>query len=227
MSHNDPIKWTLPGWRIEQRYAPGVLIGNWGEERYTFKKGDTKHNSTQRQDFKNFGGSKPDVIIRRKAQLQNDDGLGPENLFHHHGNKYSNNMISWYDEHYNQRERDTSNKLPDLRNWDSHRLAWLPEKSDFPIQGTSTNFGLADKMKSKWSNQIADSTHGDFNTTYGKSYSAVASTRSGSNDRIAVPRSHSSKLHQVNKVNRDMHFRGTPCLQAPEPIPKHAAPALT
>lgn len=26
-------KWELPGWRIEQRYANKVLIGNWAEER--------------------------------------------------------------------------------------------------------------------------------------------------------------------------------------------------
>lgn len=26
-------KWNLPGWRIEQRYATDVLIGNWNEER--------------------------------------------------------------------------------------------------------------------------------------------------------------------------------------------------
>lgn len=35
MAQGDPQKWNLPGWRIEQRFAPGVLIGNWGEERYT------------------------------------------------------------------------------------------------------------------------------------------------------------------------------------------------
>ena len=27
-------KWQDPGWRIEQRYAKGVLIGNWSEDRY-------------------------------------------------------------------------------------------------------------------------------------------------------------------------------------------------
>lgn len=35
MAQGDPMKWHMPGWRIEQRFAPGVLIGNWGEERYT------------------------------------------------------------------------------------------------------------------------------------------------------------------------------------------------
>lgn len=31
-SLGDP-KWQLPGWRIEQKYATGVLIGNWDEDR--------------------------------------------------------------------------------------------------------------------------------------------------------------------------------------------------
>lgn len=34
MAQSDQLKWNLPGWRIEQRYAPRVLIGNWAEERY-------------------------------------------------------------------------------------------------------------------------------------------------------------------------------------------------
>lgn len=34
--HGNVEAWlNIPGWRIEQRYAPGVLIGNWAEERYT------------------------------------------------------------------------------------------------------------------------------------------------------------------------------------------------
>ena len=33
MAQGDPAKWQMPGWRIEQRFANGVLIGNWGEER--------------------------------------------------------------------------------------------------------------------------------------------------------------------------------------------------
>ena len=26
-------KWDQPGWRIEQKYCQGVLIGNWSEDR--------------------------------------------------------------------------------------------------------------------------------------------------------------------------------------------------
>lgn len=33
MEEHPDAKWKLPGWRIEQRYATDVLIGNWNEER--------------------------------------------------------------------------------------------------------------------------------------------------------------------------------------------------
>lgn len=32
-AQNDPHKWNLPGWRVEQRYSNSTLIGNWHEER--------------------------------------------------------------------------------------------------------------------------------------------------------------------------------------------------
>ena len=101
-------------------------------------RGDCKHNSTHRTDFRNFTGHRPDVIVRRKASLLNTDGIGPENLFHHHGKAYSNNMVSWYDEFYNGRWRE--NSLPELRDWNGHQLAWAPEKSDFPLRGKNNNF---------------------------------------------------------------------------------------
>lgn len=37
MAQGDPRKWHMPGWRIEQKYSPGVLIGNWDEDRYTVR----------------------------------------------------------------------------------------------------------------------------------------------------------------------------------------------
>lgn len=217
MAQGDPMKWHMPGWRIEQRYAPGVLIGNWGEERHAFKKGAQANNSTYRQDFVNCDGHRPDVILRRKAELQNE-GLGKEFLFYHHGNRYSNNMISWYDEHYNKRERDEKNKLPEMRHWDGHAMAWVPEKTDYPIQGEPTNFGLNKNRAADWQQQIADETHGDYNTTYHTSYnkfpgSAIVHTR------YATPQEQSTTLHRFNKVNKNLPLReklDKPGLQSPQ-----------
>jgi hypothetical protein len=62
-----------------------------------------------------------------------NDGLGQEHIFHHHGDKYTQNNLSWYDEHYNGRYKE--NTLPSLRDWNGHKLSWAPEKSDYPLQG--------------------------------------------------------------------------------------------
>lgn len=223
MAQGDPRKWHMPGWRIEQKYSPGVLIGNWDEDRYTFQKGDLKHNSTHRVDFRNYGSHRPDVIIRRKALLRND-GLGPENLFWHHGTRYTNNMLSWYDEHYNGRWRE--NTLPPSRQWNGHQLAWAPEKSDYPLQANPTNFGLLQRLKTKWESEVADETRGDFLSTYQTSFvghSNDAMTRT----RYAVTRDLSTNLHPVNKINKDLHFRGVSALKSPEKLPDLPVRSLT
>ena len=31
-AQGDPMKWKMPGWRIEQRFSNKTLIGNWCEE---------------------------------------------------------------------------------------------------------------------------------------------------------------------------------------------------
>lgn len=217
MAQGDPRKWNMPGWRIEQKFSPGVLIGNWGEDRYTFLRGDCKHNSTHRTDFRNFTGHRPDVIVRRKASLLNTEGIGPENLFHHHGKAYSNNMVSWYDEFYNGRWRE--NTLPELRDWNGHQLAWAPEKSDFPLQGAATNFGLKETMQKRWKDQIADETKGDFLSTYKNSY-IQPSKESLTSVRYAIPRAQSTSMHPYNSINKDLNLRGTTAFKSPERLPE-------
>ncbi|KAJ8320010.1 hypothetical protein KUTeg_002475 [Tegillarca granosa] len=223
MAQGDPGKWNLPGWRIEQKYSPGVLIGNWSEERYNFQRGTTKHNSTHRIDFRNYGAQKPDVIVRRKALMQNN-GVGPEYLFHHHGSRYSNNMISWYDEHYNGRWKE--NPVPyKPRQWNSHTLSWALEKSDHPLQGSATNFGLLDSKKKRWDDQVADETKGDFVTTYRNSY--IRSATQPVSFRYAIPRDRSTSLHPYNKINKDLHLRNSPTIKAPESAPPMVAASVS
>ncbi|XP_076454137.1 cilia- and flagella-associated protein 107-like [Babylonia areolata] len=211
----DPRKWHMPGWRIEQKFSPGVLIGNWSEDRHTFLKGEYKHNSTNRMDFRNFGSHRPDVIIRRKGELRNQ-GLPPELVFHHHGNKYASNMVSWYDEDYNGRWKER--KVPELRDWNSHHLAWMPEKNDHPVQEPATNFGLLGKLKKDWAEQIADETRGDYLSTYTASYQDLPADRMVQT-RYATPKSDSTTLHPVNKTLKDLHLRNTAIMKSPEKLP--------
>ncbi|XP_070561522.1 cilia- and flagella-associated protein 107-like [Ptychodera flava] len=208
MAQGDPRKWNMPGWRIEQRYRQGVLIGNWSEERHNFLKSGHRNSSTHREDFTPYPNYKPDVMTRRAAMMQNE-GLGSHHIFAHHGNRYSNNMISWYDEHYNKRERDEKNKLPELRHWDSHQLSWVPEKTDYPIQGAPTNFGLKASKDAKWAKLEAAESKGDYCTTYGASYEPH-STGAYIQKHYAAPRTISANLHPLNKINKDLVLRGIP-----------------
>ncbi|KAI8500359.1 PREDICTED: uncharacterized protein C1orf158 homolog [Branchiostoma belcheri] len=219
MAQGDPRKWNMPGWRIEQRYANRVLIGNWSEERYQFEKGRYRHTSTHRLDFRDWKGHKPDITIRRAA-LQRNEGLPKSLVFDHHGKHYSNNMISWYDQQFNKRELDEGT-LPKLRSWDSHRLAWAPEKSDYPLQGNSTNWGLYPKLQEKWRKQNETLT-GEYNTIYNSSW-VQHPTEAMSFRKYATPKPISSHLHQPNKVNKDLTLRSVSLLRNGAAPPESAA----
>lgn len=92
--------------------------------------------------------------------------------------------------------------------------------------GAPTNFGLREKMGGDWGQQIADETHGDYNTTYGVSYSSFPG-QGIVRTRHATPLDQSTTLHKVNKVNKDLNLRerlDKPGLQSPQKIHTLAIP---
>ncbi|MGH0120153.1 UNVERIFIED_CONTAM: hypothetical protein FKN15_065314 [Acipenser sinensis] len=99
-AQSDPKKWSMPGWRTEEKYSNKVLIGNWVEER-----------------------------------LQ---GLPSRVLLTHHNTPNSDHLVSLYDEVYCRQGRNPA--LPPLRSWKYDSLAWVPERSDHPL---NVNFGSA------------------------------------------------------------------------------------
>ena len=210
-------KMQVPGWRIEKRFNTNVLIGNWSEERRKFQRGNNPFgNSTQRVGFPSHskGSYIPDKKIRLEASMLND-GLPKKFIFSHYGdaNNYSRNLISWYDQHMNQREIREST-LPKLREWDGKTTSFTPEKTDHPLQGNPTNFGLHEKMKAKWERQ-KDSV---FESTNQRSYrphevSGLVGKHS------ACPKNLSSHFNKHNKVNNDLHFRNHRIKLAPEFLP--------
>lgn len=76
-------------------------------------------------------------------------GLNNKLLFSHHKSDHTENLVSWYDQHYNKKERPVSDQLPEFRHWDGNRLAWEPEASDHPIRGWYwfTIFSFLEKCK--------------------------------------------------------------------------------
>lgn len=163
---------TGGGWRVEKRYQPKVLLGNWVEERQQFTKDRYDHNTTYRTDFTKFPALQPDTIVRRKA-LQHNQGLNKKFLFSHHGDAYKNYTITWYDEEINKRKREPWDQLPQFRSWDSSTLSWRPERSDHPMRGPPTNFGLYEKLVGKARN-APENCGPDYLTTYTSSYTPIA-----------------------------------------------------
>ncbi|XP_076435761.1 cilia- and flagella-associated protein 107-like [Babylonia areolata] len=204
---------TIPGWRIEQEFNPGVLIGNWNEENRNFIKENHKHDSMYRTMYRNYGLVKPDVIVRRRAE-QHNTGMPPELFLNHHGNKYMHNMVTWYDEDYNGRWREKG--LPP-RHYDRHSMKWLPEKSDHCVQEPPTNFGLLPLLQKYWAAQAADLERGDYMSTYTVSYGPYIPLPR--HTRNAQPVFESTTLHPVNKTLKDLHLRNTPLLKSPEQLP--------
>ncbi|TKS70791.1 hypothetical protein D9C73_005761 [Collichthys lucidus] len=68
-------KWAQTGWKIEQKYANKVLLGNWAEERLQFTREPKITNSTNRTDYRPHWDFKPDVFERRSALLRAEVSL--------------------------------------------------------------------------------------------------------------------------------------------------------
>jgi hypothetical protein len=176
-----------------------------------FNKNIYRHNSTNRIDFKSYGNHRPDVLIRRQAMLRSD-GLKKEFIFNHHGNAYDNGMISWYDTDYNHR----ATGLPETRQWDHNTLSWAPEKSDFPLQGRPTNWGLKEAMQEKWALEKLLERQGG--TVYNTDY-LPTEKEALVKYRPACPKEYSTSLYKPNHVNKDIILRGKGICSMPEKMP--------
>ncbi|XP_043917665.1 uncharacterized protein C1orf158 homolog [Protopterus annectens] len=208
-AQSDPGKWFMPGWRIEEKYSNRVLIGNWAEDRLKFERGYHKPNSTQRIDFVPYPNFKPDVIIRKSA-LKRGEGIPTQHLFSHHGLHSSNNLVSSYDENFNKR---VNRALPPLRTWDGKKLAWVPERSDYPLEEPPTNFGLLDKKIVGWTPQTLH-----LRSTYTASYTQHPRSSFLFPRYTAVPRNLSSNLYPPNNVYKNMQLKEKSQLQVPDGI---------
>ncbi|XP_042179642.1 uncharacterized protein C1orf158-like [Oncorhynchus tshawytscha] len=150
-------KWTQPGWRMAQRYANKVLIGNWVEEKLQYTR-ECK-TATTAPTVQTTSHRGPDVIVRQMA-LWKAEGLAAKMLLSHHGTLPSHYLVTLYDEMY---RRQGSSTLLTLCTWHPDRLARMPEKSDhhrYPILSVlsslsfpsfsfppPTNFGLVESRQ--------------------------------------------------------------------------------
>eukprot|EP00118_Oscarella_pearsei_P026112 m.309414 g.309414 ORF g.309414 m.309414 type:complete len:232 (+) comp46390_c0_seq1:113-808(+) len=209
----DQLKWQEPGWRIEQRYTKGVLIGNWFEEKREFGKGNHVSNSTHRADYRDHRGHLPDVTIRRNALARND-GIGRQHLFVHHGTRYSNNMLPLYPDTFSKTWHP--DYTPKIRQWDRNKMSWQPEPIDQSLTSNSHNYGLHSQLKEKWRKQAEIEAGGDYVSNYASTYHSP-SKEALVTDHYASRRHLSTRLHP-HRANKDLQLRSTqaiPCIECP------------
>ncbi|XP_051957813.1 cilia- and flagella-associated protein 107 [Xyrauchen texanus] len=196
-------KWSQPGWRIEQKYGTKVLIGNWVEEKLQFTRECKTANSTNRLDYTPHMLHRPDAVVRRKA-LRRSEGIPPRQLLSHHGVPASQYLVSLYDESYG---RQASCTLPTLRSWHSDKLAWVPERSDHPIQGPPTNFGLAESWQTRVKQQQAVV---PTLSVYKASYPVYPASAFCHSRHVTVPKRFSSSLPPGNHSYKDLALQHRP-----------------
>uniref|UniRef100_A0A8D2LNX3 Chromosome 1 open reading frame 158 n=1 Tax=Varanus komodoensis TaxID=61221 RepID=A0A8D2LNX3_VARKO len=153
--YRDVQAWYVPSWRIEPKYSTKVLIGNWLEERKKFiKDHGGSGKSVYREDFVSFPIETPDRTV----------GLPRKYVLTHHEEASHQNLVSQYDDQYNRHGYNPC--LPPLRKWNGHKMAWVPEKTDYPLVEPPTNYGLFEHLVKKWTQKEP----GVMNSVYTLSY---------------------------------------------------------
>jgi len=224
-AQSDPNKWNLPGWRIEQRYQNGTLVGNWKEDRLNFTRKTHKHSSTHRLDFPSYDGRKPDTWNRRRNTI-NMEGLSETQLTRHHGDRWDGHQnITTYDERYNKRIREMKrNQLPPLRRLNLRKeIGWKPEQSDHPLEGKPTNWGLYQQKQQQW-NEGDEGWKDIFQkSVYSSVYQPYTTDQFPTRHGI-TPKSLSSQIHPITATNKNLNFRGLSSRIAPERPPSLLKP---
>ncbi|XP_051767671.1 cilia- and flagella-associated protein 107 [Ctenopharyngodon idella] len=203
---NSRDKWSQPGWRIEQKYGNKVLIGNWVEEKLQFARECKTANSSNRLDYTPHMLHRPDVVMRRKA-LHRSEGFPKRMLLSHHDVPSSHYLVSLYDESYG---RQASSSLPTLRSWHSDKLAWVPERSDHPVQGPPTKFGLAESLRARMEQQRAIV---PTLSVYKASYPLHPISAFCHSRHVSMPKRISSSQHPANHSNEDLALKHRPYRQ--------------
>ncbi|XP_061457428.1 cilia- and flagella-associated protein 107 [Rhineura floridana] len=173
----DAQEWYLPSWRVEPKYSTNVLIGNWLEERKKFiRDHEGTGKSTYGRDYIRFPTEIPDRTVMRRMMKQLD-GLPKKYTLTHHDEPKHRNLVTQYDDQYNRRGYNPL--LPPLRRWNGHKMAWIPEKTDYPLAEPPTNYGLFEHLVKKWTHREP----GVLNSIYTISYTKPPSSAYGVRQR--------------------------------------------
>uniref|UniRef100_A0A3Q3ISM8 Uncharacterized protein n=1 Tax=Monopterus albus TaxID=43700 RepID=A0A3Q3ISM8_MONAL len=195
-------KWAQTGWRIEQKYANKVLLGNWAEERLQFTREPKTASSTTRADYRPHWDFKPDVSERRSALLR-AEGVPAKLLFARCDPPSSHYLVTQYEESYGHTKHTTAS--PSLQPWHPESLTWQPKRF------LPTNFGPLQHTKHNLEKQHLPSL-----TAYKSAYQRHPLHAFCQNRFARASRALSSHLHAANHNNKDLDLRRRSLLQVPD-----------
>jgi len=104
-----------------------------------------------------------------------------------------------------------------LRKWDQHKLKWAPERTDYPLQGEGTKFGLCN-IKAKRDKLDNEETQKVTKSTFTDSY-VRHNVRNTARLPKAVPRDLSSKIEPISRLNKNLKLRNVPVNLVPDSYP--------
>ena len=137
-------------------------------------------------------------------------GLDKEFLYKHHGDRYQDIDLSCYDQEYNKKIQQRP-----LRKWDQHKLKWAPERTDYPLQGEGSKFGISE-IKAKRDARDNQETQKVTKSTFADSYVPHSLSKKVTK---AVPRHLSSKIEPISHWNCNLKLRNSPLRVVPDCFP--------
>ncbi|XP_030586343.1 cilia- and flagella-associated protein 107 [Archocentrus centrarchus] len=210
-------KWAQTGWRIEQKYANKVLLGNWAEERLQFTRKPKIAYSTSCVDYRPHWDFKPDISERRSALLR-AEGLPSKMIFGQCDPPSSHYLVTQYEESYGHNH---TNAVPTLQYRHTDNLIKKHRRSDqmtsVPCQllqeALPNNFGPLQPANHHFEIQQS---HLPSLTEYRSAYqrhplSAFCQSRFAKASRML-----SSHLYGASHNNKDLDLRQHLILQVPD-----------
>ncbi|KAG8434278.1 hypothetical protein GDO86_012598 [Hymenochirus boettgeri] len=117
-------------------------------------------------------------------------------------------LVSLYDDNFCRPENSI---LPALRSYNGNQLAWIPERSDYPLQDPPTKFGLLQEKEKHWRQKLSVNPRSLYSASFLQPPpSAYSTVRFG-----VAPRILSSTIYPTNNNNKSVYFRDSRHLQVP------------
>ncbi|XP_069698900.1 uncharacterized protein [Periplaneta americana] len=205
----------------DNKYNPGVLVGNWFEEQGRYLQPKLQHKTIYATDYVK---AHPSLSLQHNFladRIIENQGVGSELLIEECGTDYYNNFSTSYDLQYRYCPQELTGARPRIFNT---RWKKYEPQQDYTLNyGNVTQFGLAELKRDCWSADLAR-VH-KLSTEYREAYLPL-STDNLIAKRIAVPRKYSSALCEINLKNKHAMLRGKKISVVPD-VPVHVPKKLS